>query len=235
MDQPAFGIRDRDLIMTELVGNMMDEGRIGLADRRAFDPIDFGDAANALHSLISQAETLLRTCRTLVTQVRDPSTGSDGNWAQRISELQDQQDAVADWAERAAGARADKSDGRTYRRYDHMDVDVDLLQIFKSCLPDLGIAPLVVLTTLLANQGRIVSNAAIRKALGTESLTIVKVYVTRLRHLFRSHGVDVEISVLKGGYGLPRDCAVQVLSGLGFDDTQIKTILSSSLIERART
>lgn len=220
--------------MTELVGDMMDGGRVGLVDRRAFDPIDFGDAANALHSLISQAETLLRTCRTLVTQVRDPASGSDGNWAQRLGELQDQQDAMANWADRAAGTR-EKFDGRAYRRYDHMDVDVDLLQIFKSCLPDLGIAPLVVLTTLLANQGRIVANADIRKALGTESLTIVKVYVSRLRHLFRSHGVDVEISVLKGGYGLPRDCAVQVLSGLGFDEGQVKTILSSSLIERART
>ncbi len=219
--------------MTELVGDMMDGGRVGLAERRSFDPIDFSDAANALHSLISQAETLLRTCRTLVTQVREPAGAADSNWAQRISELQDQQDAMAQWTDRA-GVRGDKADGRGFRRYDHMDVDVDLLQIFKSCLPDLGIAPLVVLTTLLANQGRIVANADIRKALGTESLTIVKVYVSRLRHLFRSHGVDVEISVLKGGYGLPRDCAVQVLSGLGFDDSQVKTILSSSLIERAR-
>jgi hypothetical protein len=94
-------------------------------------------------------------------------------------------------------------------------------------------APLVVLTTLLANHGRIVSNDDFRKALGTESPQIVKVYVCRLRNLFKAHGVDVEISVLKGGYGVPRDCATSVLTGLGFDEAQLGAILNSAVISRS--
>ena len=169
-----------------------------------------------------------------MAQARETPANGELLWrTQAMRDAQEPHDETGtDWRARSPSNKSDKSDKRTWRRYDHMDFDVDLLQIFKSRLPDLSMAPLVVLTTLLANHGRIVSNDDFRKALGTESPQIVKVYVCRLRNLFRAHGVDVEISVLKGGYGVPRDCATSVLTGLGFDEAQLGAILNSAVISR---
>jgi hypothetical protein len=220
--------------MTELVDNMLDGVRTAIPERRAIELIDFGDPAGALQSMIMQAETLLRTCRALVAQARETPANSEFLWpSQGMREEQEQRDeSGTDWRGHSSSGKSEKSDKRTWRRYDHLDFDVDLLQIFKSRLPGLSMAPLLVLTTLLANHGRIVSNDDFRKALGTESPQIVKVYVCRLRHLFRAHGVDVEISVLKGGYGVPRDCAALVLTGLGFDEAQVGAILNSAVVSR---
>nr|WP_315474943.1 helix-turn-helix domain-containing protein [uncultured Sandarakinorhabdus sp.] len=221
--------------MTEQVDNTLEGVRTAIPERRAIEMIDFADPAGALQSMILQAETLLRTCRALVAQGRETQANGELLWpTQGMRDAQEQQDETGtDWRARSPSGKSDKSDKRTWRRYDHMDFDVDLLQIFKSRLPDLSMAPLVVLTTLLANHGRIVSNDDFRKALGTESPQIVKVYVCRLRNLFRAHGVDVEISVLKGGYGVPRDCATSVLTGLGFDEAQLGAILNSAVISRS--
>lgn len=222
--------------MMNEVDTMVDGARTPPAGRHGGDHVDFGDPAAAVHSLILEVETLLRTCRGLVAQARGTLTSGELLWPpQRISEVREQQKELEnDPRLRTVSDESEADYKRSWRRDDHPDFDVDLLQVFKSHLPDLSRAPLVVLTTLLANHGRIVSNSEICKALGTDSPKIVKVYVCRLRRLFRVHGVDVEISVMKGGYGVPRDCPAFLLSGLGFTETQVRVILNSSFLGQAR-
>lgn len=191
-------------------------------------PIDFGDKVGALQSMIAQAEVLLSACRLLVGQARDMPDQGD------VSSAEDRINQARSLAGRLAGQHTDEAASSTdskrarkrpYARHNYLNVDVDLLQIFKSRLSDLGIGPLVVMITLLENHGRMVPSHQMRAAIGTDSRAIIKVYVSRLRNLFRSHGIDVEISVLHGGYGVPRDCTQRVMAGLGFDDRQISTAI----------
>lgn len=204
------------------------EGPAKNAERLRIQPINFDDTAGALQSMIAQAEALLSACRLLVAQARDvPDQVNASSASDRIRDARMIQDKIV--GQRAGDAtpltEAKKARKRPYTRYNYLNVDVDLLQIFKSRLPDLGIGPLVVLITLLENHGRMVPSHQMRAAIGTDSRSIIKVYVSRLRNLFRSRDIDVEISVLHGGYGVPRDCTRRIMVDLGFEDTQISTAL----------
>ena len=120
--------------MTEQVDSMLDGVRTAIPERRAVEVIDFADPAGALQSMILQAETLLRTCRALVAQARETPANGELLWpSQGMRDAQEQHEEIGTvWRARSPSGKSDKSDKRTWRRYDHMDFDVDLLQIFKS-------------------------------------------------------------------------------------------------------
>lgn len=204
-------------------------------ERQRINSIVFDDEVNASQSMIAQAEALLSACRLMVGQARDFLHQGDAFIRQGdASSAEGCMREAASLLIKIAGQRVNdaapvtgtkRGRKRTYTRYHYRDVGVDLLQTFKSRLPGLGIGPLVVLITLLENHGRMVPAYKMRAAIDTDSRAIIKVYVSRLRNLFRSHGIDVEISVLHGGYGVPRDCTQRVMAGLGFNDGQIATAL----------
>jgi hypothetical protein len=212
--------------MTQMIGGDPTDRLAKVSAQPRIKPIDFDDKIGALQSMIAQAEALLSACRLLVGQARDTPNHGDASLPE--DRAREARSLAGRIAVQHAGDAATLTDGkkprkRPYTRYNYLSVDVDLLQIFKSRLPDLGIGPLVVMITLLENHGRMVPAHQMRAAIGTDSRDIIKVYVSRLRNLLKSNGIDVEISVLHGGYGVPRDCAQRIMAGLGFDDVQIAT------------
>lgn len=181
---------------------------------------DFSEAFNVIQSLLSQAETIISTCR-IVAEGRQGKRTFNEIWDRGGKSLQ-----AAEYDEQPSYALNDKTAApksrKVYKRCDYEQMDVDVLQLFRTRIPDLGIGPIMILTKILSNCGSIVSGPAIRAAIGTESSSSVKVYVSRIRKAFRKNGITVEISQLNSGYGLPSDSLQTVLKGFNFSESEVQ-------------
>lgn len=180
---------------------------------------DFSEAFNVLQALLSQAETIISTCRIV-------AEGRQGKRA--FSEVWDRNNkpAYATAYDEQPGYGSDEKNSnrkirKTYKRCEYEKMDVDVLQMFRSRIPDLGIGPIMILTKILGNCGSIVSGPDIRAAIGTESSSSVKVYISRIRKAFRDCGITVEISQLNSGYGLPSGSLPAILAGFKFSEAEV--------------
>lgn len=180
---------------------------------------DLSDAFNVLQALLSQAENIIATCR-IVAEGRQGKRYLNDN-----GETPSEMGLVAKHVQQSAHeqrTQISKPKIRvSYKRHQYEQVDVDVLQLFRSRTPNLGIGPIMITIKLLSNCGHIVSGPAIMAAIGTQSYSSIKVYVSRIRKAFRQNGIKTEISQLSNGYGLPSDCLQDILAGFQFSESEV--------------
>ena len=188
-------------------------------DEGAVQPLALHKMASALQSLLAQTEQLLSACRVMIADSNgaDASLDAGGDRASAVNMLRSA-DKLARIPRGAAGKEPASSAQNT--------VDVDMLEIFRSRFPELSGGPLVVLSTLILNSGRIVTHAELRAALNTKSVATTKVYVSRIRKVFEQHNIDSKISTVRGGYGISRDFVEKTVSALGLTEAAVAAISS---------
>jgi hypothetical protein len=171
--------------------------------------------ATALQSLLAQTEQLLSACRLMLDGGGSASLDADDHLG-GASNTTPATDKVARITRANPGKAAAQAAPNT--------VDVDMLEIFRSRFPELSGGPLVVLSTLILNSGRIVTHAELRAALNTKSVATTKVYISRIRKVFEQHNIDSKISTVRGGYGISRDFVEKTVSALGLTEAAVTAI-----------
>jgi hypothetical protein len=181
--------------------------------------VDWSDHWHSLQTLLAQAEIIVNSCRAIAAQIRERADPAAASQAKSATSMASEVIALH-VGEKTEPTGTIKS-RRRYRRHEYGSVDVDLLQMYRLRVPELGIGPLMVLNALLFNCGRVVESSEIRRTIGPESRDIVKVHVSRIRQVFRKRIIDVGISSAVGGYGLPRGSARKILFGLNFSQKEM--------------
>lgn len=178
-------------------------------------------------SLIGQAEALLGACRALLEQTRLQSAA--GIRERELDEMAEQ----AAWLAERAGTKPTTSFAQpnhvlrgTPRSY---AVDADALELFRSNFPSLPRGAAVVLVTLLGNCGRMVSHTELRAVLKTESLSSVKIHVSRIRTTLAQKSINAAILSMRGGYGMSTEAAEKLIDGLGLSASERNRLAAATI------
>jgi len=187
---------------------------------------------DATSSLIYQAEAMLGACRALLEQTRQQSTA--GVRERGLDEMVAQAAQLADRAG-AKVATAFVQSNPVLRGTPHSyDVDTDALELFRSRLPSLPRGAAIMLVTLLTNCGRIVSHADFRAVLKTDSLSSVKIHMSRIRSTLTQHGIEAKVLSVRGGYGMSTEAAEKLIDGLDLSPSERSKIMATVITKEGK-
>lgn len=182
-----------------------------------------------LEAFLSQAEGNLNACRIAVNLIQSGAIaeyGADARPARYQSSL------VTDGLASKNAMRQEEQAHKKYRRRNYGSVNVDVVQLFRKYISEVGIGPIILFMKMLEQCGSIVESAELLAALDTNSKNVIKIYISKLRSVLRKKNVIVDIVCVNGGYGLHADSIVNIIKGLNFTEEEVQ--LTMQILPKGR-